>query len=63
MCAGDEDDGKDACNGDGGGPLTADGLLIGIVSWGQGCGRKPFSGVYTRVSHCVEWISKTISAA
>lgn len=62
MCAGDTDDGKDACNGDGGGPLTVDGLLIGIVSWGQGCGRKPLPGVYTRVSYYVEWISKTVCA-
>ncbi|EOD16364.1 hypothetical protein EMIHUDRAFT_210744 [Emiliania huxleyi CCMP1516] len=54
--------GKDACGGDSGGPLVSpypeDGkpLLIGIVSWGIGCGRHP--GVYTRVAYYRDWISR-----
>lgn len=39
------EDGKDASQGDSGGPLTADGLLIGIVSWGNGCARPLSRGV------------------
>lgn len=44
----------DACSGDSGGPVmyrdSGDQLhLVGLVSWGRGCGRKNFPGVTTRV--------------
>lgn len=50
ICAGTR--GRDACQGDSGGPLTrrpANTELVGIVSWGNGCGAARFPGVYTRV--------------
>jgi trypsin len=49
ICAGGN--GKDACQGDSGGPLLdmVDGRLVGLVSWGDGCGGSP-PGVYARVS-------------
>ncbi|XP_059611748.1 trypsin-4-like [Phlebotomus argentipes] len=56
MCAGYERTFKGFCIGDNGGPLTHNRVLVGIVSWGRGCGTPEYPGVYTRVSHVLEWI-------
>ena len=37
FCAGYQNGGVDACQGDSGGPiLNEDGIVVGVVSWGQG---------------------------
>jgi secreted trypsin-like serine protease len=60
ICAGVDEGTRDSCQGDSGGPNTKDGFLIGIVSWGEGCG-KPFKyGVYTRVSQFADWIEACV---
>jgi len=59
LCAGSEDGGKDSCQGDSGGPLSVNGQLVGIVSWGVGCARKEFPGVYASIPYHNEWIKQT----
>nr|XP_046203037.1 tissue-type plasminogen activator-like isoform X2 [Oncorhynchus gorbuscha] len=61
LCAGDTRGLDDACKGDSGGPLVCpkDGrmTLMGLISWGDGCGKKDKPGVYTRVTQYTDWIS------
>uniref|UniRef100_F7GW98 Transmembrane protease serine n=1 Tax=Callithrix jacchus TaxID=9483 RepID=F7GW98_CALJA len=65
LCAGFMSGAADACQNDSGGPLTYPDSrniwhLVGIVSWGDGCGKKNKPGVYTRVTSYRNWItSKT----
>ncbi|XP_050073469.1 uncharacterized protein LOC126561398 [Anopheles maculipalpis] len=61
LCAGGEE-GKDACKGDGGGPLVCErnGVwqVVGVVSWGIGCGQANVPGVYVKVAHYLDWINQ-----
>ncbi|WP_414731049.1 trypsin-like serine protease, partial [Vibrio vulnificus] len=52
FCAGVPQGGKDACQGDSGGPavIKPDGIQVGVVSYGIGCARKGYPGVYTNVA-------------
>ncbi|KFQ23020.1 Transmembrane protease serine 12, partial [Mesitornis unicolor] len=62
ICAGSMSGGIDTCQGDSGGPLvcyhrgTNKYYLIGISSFGFGCGRPKFPGIYVRLSPYVGWI-------
>ncbi|WP_412518744.1 serine protease [Actinomadura madurae] len=47
LCAGS--DTADSCQFDSGGPLVARGRVVGLVSWGYGCGEPGYPGVYARL--------------
>lgn len=56
FCAGAP--GKDACQGDSGGPLVINNKLAGITSFGNGCARDDYPGVYAKVSQFLDWINE-----
>ncbi|XP_076067740.1 uncharacterized protein LOC143040537 [Oratosquilla oratoria] len=64
MCAGGEEN-KDACKGDGGGPLVCldsrgKYVLIGITAWGIGCGKQDIPGVYVDVAKVIDFVSDVV---
>ncbi|EEC03712.1 serine protease, putative, partial [Ixodes scapularis] len=62
FCAGALLGGRGSCKGDSGGPATQTKkgitVLVGLVSFGRGCARIANAGVYTKVSHYIDWIQE-----
>lgn len=56
ICAGRPEVVSNACQGDLGGPLYYGQILVGILSWGEGCGDISLPGVSTAVSSYTDWI-------
>lgn len=56
--------GKDACAGDSGGPMVTKDegadpwYLVGVVSWGDDCGKKDRYGVYSYIYPNKDWIQR-----
>lgn len=52
---------KDTCDGDSGGPLLYNGVVVGITSnGGRSCGSSRKPGLYTIISHYSTWITSTM---
>ena len=65
ICAGGVE-GEDSCQGDSGGPLTYKSgdqhVLIGDVSYGDGCAQAGKYGVYGRISFFRSWIESKMTS-
>lgn len=67
LCAG-SDKGTDSCRGDSGGPLVrmrkaGQAELVGLVSYGPGCGLPGTPGVYTDAHYFADWVEKAKAQA
>lgn len=61
FCAGLTQGGKDSCQGDSGGPIyTSNKVVVGAVSWGEGCAAAGKPGVYANVGALQAWISQQL---
>ncbi|MEU8024029.1 serine protease [Micromonospora haikouensis] len=67
ICAGYASGGTDTCQGDSGGPMfrrdaSNAWIQVGIVSWGEGCARPNYPGVYTQVSYFASAIASAATS-
>ncbi len=71
VCAGDGTGNNDACDGDSGGPLFCTRetqneieldayVVVGIVSWGEGCGQPRKYGIFAHMLNLMDWVKSVM---
>ncbi|XP_062523887.1 complement C2-like isoform X2 [Corticium candelabrum] len=71
VCAGDGTGNNDACDGDSGGPLFTKRnkekeidddsyVVVGIVSWGEGCGQPRKYGIFAHLLNLMDWVKNVM---
>ncbi|GAB0088050.1 hypothetical protein DMENIID0001_024270 [Sergentomyia squamirostris] len=67
ICAGSHSEEKDTCEGDSGGPLQYYDpnvycmyRILGLTSFGKGCGSAGSPTVYTRIANYIDWIESIV---
>ncbi|XP_068619956.1 trypsin CFT-1-like [Battus philenor] len=53
--------GRDACQGDFGGPVYFQNTIVGVISWGHGCNNATYPRVSTSVASYTDWIESIVS--
>ena len=67
FCAGKKAGGVDSCQGDSGGPIVFEDraqdhfTVVGLVSFGRGCGERGYPGAYTDLRYFLEFIRRVRS--
>ncbi|CAH1389853.1 unnamed protein product [Nezara viridula] len=56
----ESDSPNDACQSDSGGPLVCNGVVWGLVSWGEGCYRTGNPAVYARADVASRWLREVV---
>ncbi|XP_023030553.1 trypsin-1-like [Drosophila willistoni] len=62
MCAGDPRGRQGPCEGDSGGPLTVNGVLIAVHSFGYGCGVPYYPSVFQYLPYSRQWVDENINS-
>jgi len=63
ICAAVPGGGKDARQGESGGPLVVGGQVVGVVSWRVGCAEAQYRVVYSNIVNVKKFLLKKVECS